>query len=163
MNPPIEIKGIFRIKSKTAAQWMAADPILADGEPGRESDTKKIKYGDGRTTWKNLPYAGDNSVKNCRFITTATAGVDLQQSDEIIVVEGQKNMALPAAVNGKMLFIFKQDNTSTVINAAGTDKIQHGTTIGQSQSLAATGLIILIYEGSQKKWCMTVIPNPARY
>lgn len=40
----------------TAAQWTAANPILAGGEIGFETDSGKFKIGDGVTTWANLSY-----------------------------------------------------------------------------------------------------------
>lgn len=41
----------------TAAQWTAANPVLADGEPGFERDTKRVKVGNGVDAWSLLPYA----------------------------------------------------------------------------------------------------------
>ncbi len=40
----------------TAAQWTAANPILASGEIGFETDTNKFKIGDGTNTWSLLKY-----------------------------------------------------------------------------------------------------------
>jgi len=40
----------------TAAQWTEADPILAAGEIGFETDEGKLKIGDGTNTWSDLPY-----------------------------------------------------------------------------------------------------------
>jgi len=40
----------------TAAQWTGADPILAAGEIGFESDTAKFKIGDGVNHWDELVY-----------------------------------------------------------------------------------------------------------
>ena len=40
----------------TAAQWTAANPILASGEIGYETDTNKFKIGDGVTVWGSLVY-----------------------------------------------------------------------------------------------------------
>jgi len=47
---------IIQARRGTAAQWLAANPILADGEFGWEKDTQKLKVGDGVTTWALLPY-----------------------------------------------------------------------------------------------------------
>jgi hypothetical protein len=41
----------------TAAEWTTANPILADGELGIETDTSLMKIGDGVTAWSALPYA----------------------------------------------------------------------------------------------------------
>jgi hypothetical protein len=40
----------------TAAQWVAADPILAAGEIGVETDTNQFKIGDGVNHWADLSY-----------------------------------------------------------------------------------------------------------
>lgn len=47
---------IIQIRRGTAAQWAAANPILADGEVGLEKDTLKEKIGDGVTEWNSLTY-----------------------------------------------------------------------------------------------------------
>jgi hypothetical protein len=41
----------------TAAEWSAANPILAVGEPGYETDTGKFKVGNGVNTWSALAYS----------------------------------------------------------------------------------------------------------
>jgi hypothetical protein len=40
----------------TAAQWTAANPILAAGEIGFETDTNKFKMGNGSSAWNALQY-----------------------------------------------------------------------------------------------------------
>jgi hypothetical protein len=40
----------------TATQWTTADPILAPGEIGFESDTNQFKIGDGINHWSDLSY-----------------------------------------------------------------------------------------------------------
>jgi hypothetical protein len=47
----------IKLRRDTAAAWTAANPVLAPGEPGLETDTNLIKYGNGATAWRNLPYA----------------------------------------------------------------------------------------------------------
>lgn len=37
--------------------WRRINPILAEGEIGIESDTRKFKYGDGVSHWTSLEYA----------------------------------------------------------------------------------------------------------
>jgi hypothetical protein len=40
----------------TASNWTSQDPTLAGGEIGLESNTNKIKLGNGVSTWTELPY-----------------------------------------------------------------------------------------------------------
>jgi hypothetical protein len=51
---PVQIQ----IRNGTAAQWTSANPVLAAGEVGIETDTRKQKFGDGTTAWNSLAYAG---------------------------------------------------------------------------------------------------------
>jgi len=44
------------LRRGTAAEWTASNPILLEGEVGVETDTKKLKVGDGLTVWASLPY-----------------------------------------------------------------------------------------------------------
>ena len=40
----------------TAAEWTAENPVLAEGEPGYESDTGRAKIGNGEDQWDDLYY-----------------------------------------------------------------------------------------------------------
>lgn len=51
----------IQLKRGTAADLYAVNPILLRGEPALEVDTNKIKYGDGTTAWRDLPY-GNASI-----------------------------------------------------------------------------------------------------
>jgi hypothetical protein len=46
----------FQGRRGSAVEWLAANPILKDGEPGIETNTRKFKIGDGQTFWNDLPY-----------------------------------------------------------------------------------------------------------
>lgn len=52
----------IQLRRGAASVWTSANPILADGEPGYEDDTGKLKIGDGTSLWSALPYQGDSSV-----------------------------------------------------------------------------------------------------
>lgn len=49
----------IQLRRGTAAEWVDANPVLADGEPGVERDTGKQKVGDGVTAWASLPYTAE--------------------------------------------------------------------------------------------------------
>ena len=46
----------FKIKRGTAARWAEVNPILEQGEPGFVYDENRLKVGDGKTPWNDLPY-----------------------------------------------------------------------------------------------------------
>ncbi|MDO9454981.1 GDSL-type esterase/lipase family protein [Nocardioides sp.] len=47
---------VIKVRRGTAMEWRLADPLLADGEPGYETDTSGFKVGDGKRRWSALPY-----------------------------------------------------------------------------------------------------------
>jgi hypothetical protein len=52
----------IQVRRGTASQWTSANPILAAGELGVESDTNLFKFGNGSTTWTALAYANNSDV-----------------------------------------------------------------------------------------------------
>ena len=46
----------IQLRNDTAANWTSANPVLAQGEMGIETDTRKFKFGDGVTAWNSLAY-----------------------------------------------------------------------------------------------------------
>lgn len=47
----------LQLRRNTAANATASNPVLAEGEPGFETDTGKFKIGTGVDAWNDLPYA----------------------------------------------------------------------------------------------------------
>lgn len=67
----------IQLRRGTAAQWTSANPILAAGEMGVETDTVKAKIGDGALAWNSLPYfGGDVSTTATQTLTNKTISVD---------------------------------------------------------------------------------------
>ena len=46
----------IQFRRGTASAWTSANPLLAQGEPGFETDTLKWKVGNGTQNWTALPY-----------------------------------------------------------------------------------------------------------
>lgn len=46
----------IQVRRGTASEWSTTNPILAQGEPGYEQDTGKLKFGDGISDWNSLNY-----------------------------------------------------------------------------------------------------------
>ena len=50
---PVQIQ----LRRDTASNWTSANPTLAAGELGLETDTSKFKIGNGSTAWASLAYS----------------------------------------------------------------------------------------------------------
>jgi hypothetical protein len=59
-----------------AATWTSVDPVLSAGEIGLESDTDKIKLGDGTSSWTELDYFY-GSLANTPYVQSLVAGTGL--------------------------------------------------------------------------------------
>lgn len=46
----------LKLRGDTVANWAAVNPVLAEREMGIETDTRRLKVGDGSTAWNVLPY-----------------------------------------------------------------------------------------------------------
>jgi hypothetical protein len=73
----------IKLRRDTAANWTAANPVLALAEPGLEIDTNSIKYGNGVSAWNSLPYASVplNSVTES-IVPADNEAVDLGTEDQ---------------------------------------------------------------------------------
>lgn len=52
---------VFRWRREKAEVWTARNPVLDPGEPGFETDSRKLKVGDGVTRWIDLEYVTGGS------------------------------------------------------------------------------------------------------
>jgi hypothetical protein len=84
----------LQLRRGTASQWTAANTLLAQGELGLETDTGKLKIGDGSTAWTSLAYytAGSSAVTS---VNGFTGTVVLTASD----ISGLGTIATQAANN----------------------------------------------------------------
>ncbi len=62
-----------QLRRGTEQQWYDANPVLAAGEVGIETDTNTFKFGDGATAWRVLDYALSDTVDD--YIPLSTKAV----------------------------------------------------------------------------------------
>lgn len=76
----------IQLRHDTATNWTTANPILAEGEVGVETDTNKFKIGDGITTWSELAYQGNDVDLSNYYTKTQTDTLLLDKEDNITPV-----------------------------------------------------------------------------
>lgn len=116
---------IIQLRRDTAANWASVDPTLDAGEIGIETDTRKIKIGNGSTVWTNLSYAKSDIS-------------DLSVNDLSDVV-------VTSATNGQVLkyngtnWVNAADSTGTTINAINDIGDVTITSVSEGQVLKYNG------------------------
>jgi hypothetical protein len=68
----------IQIRRGTAAQWTSSNPTLEAGEMGFETDTLKLKIGNGATAWTSLEY----QITGVTSVNGQTGAVTVSSSGE---------------------------------------------------------------------------------
>ena len=79
--------------------WKRVNPILIEGEMGIESDTGLFKFGDGKTPWNDLKYAGGggNGGQVDTTLTQAGLAADAKTTGDAIQTVDKKMFTGTAA------------------------------------------------------------------
>jgi len=94
----------IQIRRGTAANWTSANPTLAEGELGYETDTGKLKAGDGSTAWTSLGYiSGTGALTEVSSDTTPQLGGDLDVNGNAIVSASNGDIAITPNGTGSII------------------------------------------------------------
>lgn len=87
----------IQLRHDTATNWTTANPILAEGEAGVETDTNKFKIGDGVTNWNNLAYQGNGGGGGdlSNYYTKTETDTLLEEKANDFVVESPLKLETP--------------------------------------------------------------------
>ena len=122
---------LIQIRRDTAANWTSANTVLAQGELGAETDTSKIKIGDGSKACSSLAYLIDaggyitatstNTLSNKTLAATTLSG-QLTGADQTVSAINLKDYG---------------EITNALGNATGATTID--LTLGNSVTATTTG------------------------
>jgi hypothetical protein len=120
----------IQIRRGTAASWTSANPVLAAGELGVETDTLLVKTGNGSTTWNSLTYINQYAlptfIANPQTGTTYTLAL-ADASSKLVELSNTSSITVTVPVNSSVAFpvgsqiVLLQTNTGqvTVVGAGG--------------------------------------------
>ena len=88
----------IQLRRDTAANWTAVNPVLHPGELGLESDTSKLKVGDGTTAWTSLAYFAGGGGGAVSSVFGRTGAVVAQAGDYTAAQVGALSNSTPVTI-----------------------------------------------------------------
>lgn len=144
-----------QLRQDTAANWTAANPVLLKGEEGLETDSRKLKIGDGSTQWTSLPYEG--STASPSILLPYFASVPVPNTEQARISRCIQSI-IDAGLIGNLVdagFFRPGQNTGT--NSPLTLKLAQGMLEG-SVGYGQNGLV---FNGTGNLATFPVSPTPA--
>lgn len=165
----------IQFKRGTASEFTADDPVLLSGEPGFETDTFKLKIGDGSTPWASLPYvsgAGGGGAGNLAGLSDVTSAATTNRFALIANGSSYVGRAITSADISDIATLYatksSQDTQDTQISnnttnistnaaniAINTAKVSAGGSIGVHSDVDITGIgdtNVLKWNAAQSKF-----------
>lgn len=117
-------KTTFKLRRGQSTEWSSINPLLADGEPGFELDTFKLKIGNGSDKWNALPYVAspngsivtdesvifvvssdlpENGLENKLYVVTDTKEIKIWVAGEYFLLNPESSVDLSNYVTNEQL------------------------------------------------------------
>lgn len=110
---------VIQLRRDTASAWTSANPTLAQGEMGVETDTAKYKIGDGTTVWTSLSYSS--------FPSTAISASTVTAKGDLLVATASGTIARLGVGTADQALVVDSSTATGVkwaTTAAGADVLQ---------------------------------------
>lgn len=107
-----ELNTRIQLKHGLAASWTEKNPVLLAGEMGIETDTLKMKVGDGTSNWKALGYLGADANDILAIINE-----NRDSCTTVEVAEGQSDTEALATISNP-----KNGDTAVLVKVISGDK-----------------------------------------
>lgn len=122
------------LRRDTSSNWTTNNPVLASGEPGFETDTGKMKIGNGTSTWQQLQYfqgaTGPAGATGTSITSAAVTGPNdfygTQSIEGDLEVTGSTSLTGATLITGTIsvtggVFINSSDFNGTVTIPVGSN------------------------------------------
>lgn len=152
----IPIKVLF--DRKDAAEWQRLNPVIDDGELVVELDTHKLKVGDGKLNYNNLPYyegPRGESITKVQLSENGDLSVWIGDKEtKLGNIKGQKGdkgtSITDITKDGETLTIKLSDDTQKTFNIPNGQKGDRGKSV-ESARVDESGNFYVTIEGQSEK------------
>lgn len=137
----------IQVRRGTASQWTTANPTLAAGEIGFETDTFKIKIGNGSTAWNSLQYAAGGNQFDTNIVFEGATADSYETTVQVTDPTADRTITLPDA-SGTVVLADGSGNVTVSGNltVSGTTTTVNSTTIEVQNALVFEGATANAFE-----------------
>lgn len=145
----------IQIRNDTAAAWKAANPVLLKGEIGIEIDTRKIKFGDGISTWETLKYVSDDIVVATVSPSDKDTAYDV---GELWVNQSDKTVFVLIATTERSA-VWKRIATGEELLVVAEAQVAQKLKVARTISIVGDGTGAVKFDGSEDAVITLVLRN----
>jgi hypothetical protein len=128
----------IQLRRGTAAQWTSANPTLAEGEMGVETDTDLFKIGNGSTAWNSLVYGGLEGPQGASGSNLTT--VSTQAGTTYSLVKADAGTLVSFTSSSSVTVTVPTEVSQGWASGEGVVLLQNGT--GQVSVVGASGVTV---------------------
>jgi hypothetical protein len=122
------VADIIQIRRDTASNWTTANPTLAQGELGIETDTLKVKAGTGSANWSSLGYLINTNSYAEYSDSTANFTGTLQNGGSNVVVDTDIGSTVQAFDSNTALYDAVTSNFTGALQKSGSPVVTQAFT-----------------------------------
>ena len=152
----------IQFRRDTAAAWTAANPTLAAGELGLETDTSFYKIGNGSTAWNSLAYGSitgtlaDDSVTTSKILNANVTAAKLA-SDAVTTAKILDSNVTTAKIADDAVTQVKL--ADRVVGSAELDNLTLNAQTGTTYTLVLADAHKLVTQSNASAITTTIPPN----
>jgi Major tropism determinant N-terminal domain len=153
---------VIQVKRGTASSWTSANTVLAAGEIGFETDTKKMKVGDGSTAWNSLSYTVTDGD-----ISGVTAGTGLSgggtSGSVTVSLDTTSQYVVPSQSTHSGKYLTTNGTTSSWgtidLSSYAPANLQFNAQVGTTYTFALTDKDKMVTANNASSQTYTIPPN----
>lgn len=147
------VKYVIQFKRQHSSIWESKNPTLAVGEPGFETNTNKLKIGDGITPWNVLDYLAPDEADGLVYthdvgsVSTTMIAADAVTAQKIAPLAiNDSHVADNAEIDVEKLSGVVSQTNGTVTTASTSSSVVRNITVSTSAPTGGNdGDVWLVY------------------
>lgn len=117
----------IQVRRGLASAWTSANPTLASGEIGFETDTNQFKIGTGSLAWNSLQYAGGSSGYSTTVTAAGTTTLTSQSNpNQFFTGTTTQTVVLPVTSTlglGKQFTVYNNSTGAVTVQSSGANNV----------------------------------------